>query len=124
MWAALSWRAIWLGLAVGSLVAGVTFGIGYLISAAFPGLPRGLVLTLSIMVGLISGGLTAGRIAPGQGRFHGSLTGLGMALVVVVVARLGGSPAPTGQVLWLALLAILLGGLAGWFGERFRSGSG
>ncbi len=119
MWAALSWRAVWLGLAAGTLASGVFFGVGYLAVSFLDGAPaRAVVLVVSVLVGLAAAGVTAGRTAPHSGRFHGSLAGMGIALVVVVVARLGGSPAPTGQVLWLSLLAMAIGGSGGWYGAR------
>jgi hypothetical protein len=44
-----------------------------------------------------------------------------VAGIVITVASLGGSPAPLGSVLLLALLAILIGGIAGSLGARRRS---
>lgn len=121
MLAVLRLRAILLGLAAGCLVSAVLFIIGLLIARltraeAAPGLS----LSVSLIAGLFSAGYAAGHMAPVNGRFHGSITGLGVAAIVIVVARLGGSPAPTGQVLLLALIAIVLGGLGGWLGGRRR----
>ena len=80
--------------------------------------PRFLNVPKLLSAGLLAGGYAAGRMAPVSARFHGSLAGMGMAVVVVVVARLGGSPAPAGSVLLLAVLAIVLGGLGGLAGGR------
>jgi len=78
----------------------------------------GIGLMVGILAGLISGGWVAGWRARHSFRFHGAITGLGLAFIIVIVARLGGSPAPVGQVLWLAFLSILLGGTAGWLAGR------
>jgi hypothetical protein len=78
-------------------------------------------LTVAVLVGLAVGGYAAGRMAVVAHRFHGSVTGLLLAGLVLVIARLGGSPAPTGQVLWLALLAVLLGGTGGAVAGRRRN---
>ncbi|MDP3984544.1 MAG: hypothetical protein Q8Q52_06030 [Acidimicrobiia bacterium] len=113
----MSWLSVWAGIAGGALGAAVIFAVGFLATSSFTDeLAGGLVLVTSLLVGLAGGGWIAGRMAPINGRFHGSLTGLGLALVVVVIARLGGSPAPTSQVLILAVLAIALGGVGGWRG--------
>lgn len=121
MWASLSWRAIWTGLAAGALLAAVIFGVGYLATVSLKtGPARGVILVGSVLLGLFAGGWVAGRMALHSGRFHGSLTGLGLALLVVVIARMGGSPAPTSSVLILAALAILLGGIGGWLAGSRR----
>jgi len=121
MWAATRWTVVWAGLAAGALASALCFGVGYLATSSATGGPaRALVLTGSLVVGLVTSGWVAGRLAHHSGRFHGALAGLGLALIVVVVARLGGSPAPTGQVLLLAGLAITLSGLSGWIGARRR----
>jgi putative membrane protein (TIGR04086 family) len=75
-------------------------------------------LTAAILIGLIIGGYAAGRMAIVAHRFHGSVTGLVIAALVLVIARFGGSPAPTGQVLWLSLLAVVLGGAGGALAGR------
>jgi putative membrane protein (TIGR04086 family) len=75
-------------------------------------------LTAAILIGLTIGGYASGRMAIVAHRFHGSVTGLVIAALVLVIARLGGSPAPTGQVLWLSLLAVVLGGTGGALAGR------
>lgn len=117
----LRWRAVLAGIAAGTLVSAIFFVLGLLIArltqaAAGPA----LALSASLVVGLLAAGFTAGRMAPVNGRFHGSVTASGIAAIVIVVSRLGGSPAPAGQVLLLALLAIVFGGIAGWWGGRRR----
>lgn len=113
--------AVMIGAAGGALVAAVVFLVGLLI-ARLVGVEEGpaLVLTLSLLAGLTGGGYLAGRVAPFNGRFHGSITGLAMAAVVLLISILGGSPAPTSQVVLLAAIAIVVGGLAGWLGGRRR----
>jgi hypothetical protein len=78
-------------------------------------------ITAGVILGLAAGGYTAGRLTTITNRFHGSLAGIGIAGVVLVVARLGGSPAPAPQVLWLALLGMVVGGAAGIGGGRRRA---
>jgi putative membrane protein (TIGR04086 family) len=79
-------------------------------------------LTAGILLGLLAGGYASGRMAVVAHRFHGSVTGLLTAALVLIIARLGGSPAPTAPVLWLALLAVVVGGLGGSLAGR-RSGA-
>ena len=113
--------AVMIGTAGGALVAGAVFLVGLLIARAVGG-DQGpaLSLSVSLLAGLAAGGYLAGRVAPFNGRFHGSMTGLAMAAVVLIVALLGGSPAPTGQVALLALISIVVGGISGWIGGRRR----
>ncbi|MCZ6630774.1 MAG: hypothetical protein O7D28_05440, partial [Actinobacteria bacterium] len=54
-------------------------------------------------------------------RFHGAVTGLLIAFLIMVIARFGGSPAPTPTVVWLAALSILVSGVAGWLAGRKKS---
>lgn len=117
----LRWRAVLVGIATGTLVSAILFVVAILIARIIQAeAGPALALSASLVVGLLAAGFTAGRMAPVNGRFHGSVTALGIAAIVIVVSRLGGSPAPTGQVLLLALLAIGLGGVAGWWGGRRR----
>lgn len=113
--------AVMIGTAGGALVAAAVFLVGLLV-ARLVGAEEGpaLVLSVSLLAGLTGGGYLAGRVAPFNGRFHGSITGLGMAAVVLLVSILGGSPAPTSQVVLLAAIAIVVGGFAGWLGGRRR----
>ena len=117
--------AVMIGTAGGVLMAAVVFLVGLLI-ARLAGADEGpaLVLSASLLAGLAAGGYLAGRVAPFNGRFHGSITGLGIAAVVVIISILGGSPAPTSQVVLLAAIAIVVGGLSGWLGGRRRYNEG
>ncbi len=119
MLAALNVAAVILGLASGGLVAsllGLAIGGGLALMGVEAG--PGIGLVVGILSGLVTGGWVAGIRAKHSFRFHGSITGLGLAFVIVIVARLGGSPAPITQVLWLALLSIVLGGFSGWMAGR------
>jgi hypothetical protein len=117
--------AVMIGAAGGTLLSAAFFLVGLLV-ARLVGADEGpaLVLSLSLVVGLAGGGYLAGRVAPFNGRFHGSITGLAMAAVVIVISILGGSPAPTGQVVLLAVIAIVIGGITGWLGGRRRYNGG
>lgn len=117
--------AVMIGAAGGTLLSGAVFLVGLLV-AVLVGADEGpaLVLSVSLLVGLAGGGYLAGRVAPFNGRFHGSVTGLAMAAVVLVISILGGSPAPTGQVVLLAAIAIVIGGISGWLGGRRRYNGG
>jgi putative membrane protein (TIGR04086 family) len=68
-----------------------------------------------VIIGLAVAGWVAGRMARHSERFHGAVTGLLLAGLVVVLARFGGSPASTASVLWLALLSAVVSGTAGWW---------
>ena len=117
--------AVMIGTAGGALVAGAVFLVG-LLTARLVGAEEGpaLVLSISLLAGLSGGGYLAGRVAPFNGRFHGSITGLAMSAVVLLISILGGSPAPTRQVVLLAAIAIVVGGLSGWLGGRRRYNEG
>ncbi len=113
--------AVMIGTAGGALLAAAVFLLGLLV-ARLIGAEEGpaVVLSVSLLAGLGGGGYLAGRVAPFNGRFHGSITGLAMAAVVLLVSLLGGSPAPTSQVALLAAIAIVVGGFSGWLGGRRR----
>jgi len=117
--------AVMVGTAGGALVSSAVFLLGLLV-ARLVGADEGaaIVLSVSLLAGLAGGGYLAGRVAPFNGRFHGSITGLVMAAVVLVISILGGSPAPTGQVALLAAIAIVVGGFSGWLGGRRRYNEG
>lgn len=123
MLAAVRWGAVVIGAGAGALCA--TLGALVLWGAlAILGVEEAPLagLTGALVVGLGVAGYTAGSLTAIFHRFHGSLAGLGLAGLTVVVARLGGSPAPTTQVLVLAGLGILLGGVGGVLAGRRRRG--
>jgi hypothetical protein len=120
--AALNFGAIALGVAAGGLAAAL---LALVISGllAVVGVESGpdIGLILGILAGLAAGGWVAGSRAVHSHRFHGMVTGLVLAFVIMVIARLGGSSAPTLTVVWLALLSIIVAGLFGWLAGRRKS---
>jgi putative membrane protein (TIGR04086 family) len=114
--------AVLLGLGIGALSATVLSLVFWAV-LAFAGLDDAALvgLTLAILASLAIGGYAAGRMAPVAQRFHGSVAGLAVAGLVLAIARFGGSPAPTIQVLWLSLLAVVLGGAGGTFAGRRKT---
>jgi hypothetical protein len=120
--AALNIGAVALGVASGSLTASVfalVVGGGLTVAGIETGSDIGLVI--GVLVGLGLGGWVAGTKAKHSERFHGAVTGLLIAFLIIVIARLGGSPAPTPTVVWLAALSILVSGVAGWLAGRKKS---
>jgi len=119
--AALNFGALALGVAAGGLVASMlTLGLGGLLAVFGVDTGPDIGLVTGVIVGLAVGGWVAGLRSIHSHRFHGMVTGLLMAFVIVVIARLGGSPAPTGTVIWLAVVAIFVSGLTGWAAGRRR----
>ena len=123
MLAALNLGAVMLGVASGGLAAAF---VALLLSGALAllGWADGpdIGLISGIGVGLAVGGWIAGKRARHSERFHGAITGMALAFLIVIVARLGGSPAPTGTVIWLAALSIFVAGFTGWLaGVRKRA---
>jgi hypothetical protein len=122
MLAALNLGSVALGVASGGLAATL---MAFLAGGALTllgvdgGADMGLVV--GVLVGFIVAGYVSGMRAPHSARFHGQVSGLGLAAIVVLVARIGGSPAGTTTILWLALLAIVVSGLAAWHAGRRRS---
>ncbi|HEX2420479.1 MAG TPA: hypothetical protein VHL55_02660 [Acidimicrobiia bacterium] len=112
-------KAILLGTGGGVLGSGLAFALGAS-AARVTGSESlaGMALTASVLVGFGVGGYVAGRMAPVNGRFHGSVTALIVAAIVITVAAMGGSRAPLGSVLLLALIAIISGGIGGGLGGR------
>ena len=119
MLSTISVTAIGLGLGSGGLSATVLallIGGGLELAGVESGSDIGLVA--GILGGLGVGGWVAGRMALHPARFHGALTGLLLATMIVVVARAGGSPAELVQVIWLYLLSGVVAGVAGWLAGR------
>jgi hypothetical protein len=119
MLAALNIGAIGLGIGAGGLSATL---VALVVSGGLTllGLDEGanIGLVAGVLIGLAVAGWVSGTLARHSERFHGAVTGLLLAGLVIVVARLGGSPAGTGSVLWLALIAAVVAGLAGWLAGR------
>jgi putative membrane protein (TIGR04086 family) len=122
MLAALNFGAVFLGVAAGGLGASL-LSLALSSGLELIGVERGadIGLVVGVVVGLFLGGWVAGSRAVHSHRFHGMVTGLLLAFVVVVIARLGGSPASAPTVLWLAVLAVVVSGLAGFLAGRRRS---
>lgn len=123
MLAALNLAAVALGVAAGSLTASLLALLasgGLTLVGVEDG--AGIGLVIGVVSGLAAGGWVAGSRAIHSERFHGMVTGLLLAFVVVIIARLGDSPASTGVVIWLAFLSVAISGVAGWLaGRRKRS---
>ena len=119
-------RALVAGTAVGLLaVAFVTlveWWLGALGWEVFPGFgsddSRGGGAVAGLVVGVLVGGWMAGRTATLHQRFHGSVTGLAVVGVLVLLAATGGANVTPPQVLAAAALGMVLGGLAGWWAGR------
>jgi hypothetical protein len=119
MLAALNLAALGLGVGAGGLSATVVaFAISALLSLLGVETGADIGLFLGVLVGFAMAGWVSGRMAKHSERFHGAVSGLLLAGLVVVLARLGGSPASTSSVLWLALLASVVAGTTGWFAGR------
>lgn len=111
-----------LGVAAGGLTASLVSLIlsgGLGLAGVDAGTDVGLVL--GILGGLAAGGWVAGARATHSHRFHGMVAGLLQAFLVILIARVGGSPASTPTVLWLALVSVAVSGLFGWLAGRRRS---
>ena len=120
--AALNIGAVLVAVAAGGLAAsliGLVVGGTLSIAGLEAGADIGLVV--GILVGLATGGWVAGIRAAHSHRFHGMVTGLGLAFMILVIARFGGSPAPTSQVVWLAVIAVTVSGLTGWLAGRRKT---
>lgn len=119
MLAALNIAAVGLGVGAGGLSATVAaFAISALLSLVGVESGSDIGLFSGVLVGLAVAGWVSGRMANHSERFHGAVTGLLLAGLVVVLAVLGGSPAPTISVLWLALVSSLVAGTTGWLAGR------
>jgi putative membrane protein (TIGR04086 family) len=117
--ASLRLHAVVLGVGIGSLTATVLALLfwGALTLVGFEDAPLA-GLAAAVVLGFGASGYSAGRLAPHTHRFHGAVAGLGLAGLVLIMARLGGSQAPLGQIMLLFLLGIVLGGLGGIAGGR------
>jgi hypothetical protein len=117
--AALNFGAVALGVASGSLAASVfALLVGGVLTIAGVETGSNIGLVIGILVGFGVGGWVAGTKAKHSERFHGAVTGLLIAFLIMVIARFGGSTAPTPTVVWLAALSILVSGVAGWLAGR------
>jgi putative membrane protein (TIGR04086 family) len=119
MLAALRPGAIVLGVAAGGLVASlVALALGGLLTVLEVDEGADVGLVVGIVLGLAAGGWVSGKRALHSHRFHGQVSGLLLAFLIVIVARLGGSPASTTTILWLALISIVVSGVGGWVAGR------
>ncbi|MDP9494324.1 MAG: hypothetical protein M3P87_03705 [Actinomycetota bacterium] len=125
MLAALNIAAVGLGVGAGGLSATIAaFAISAALSLAGVDSGPEIGLICGVVVGLAVAGWVSGRLANHSERFHGAVSGLLLAGLVIVLAVRGGSPGSTPSVLWLALLSSVVGGTAGWLaGRRKRAGS-
>lgn len=123
MLAALNLGAVLAGVAFGTLSASIVgLGLSWLLTAFGVAAGPDLGLLIGIGTGLGAGGWLAGMRARHSERFHGAVTGLVLAFVIMVIAVLGGSPAPTSSILLLALIAVAISGLTGWLAGRRKLG--
>jgi len=122
--ASLNIGAVLAGTAVAGLTASALgLGLGAALTAVGVEGGAGIGLVSGAGAGLVAGGWVAGSRAAHSERFHGAVTGLVVAFLVVVIARLGGSAASTAVVAWMAALGAALAGFSGWLaGRRKRSG--
>ncbi len=117
----LRFLALLIGAGAGSLVQIV---VALLVGAGLVmlGIEEGssVVLLPSLVLGFLVGGFVAGRMSFHSARLHGAATGILIAAVTVVTARRGGSDAGVIEVLILAVVAMLFGGIGGIMSEARR----
>jgi putative membrane protein (TIGR04086 family) len=125
MLAALNIAAVGLGMGAGGLSATVlALVLGGLLTVMGVDNGSDIGLVAGVIAGLAIAGWVSGHMARHSERFHGAVTGVLLAGVVILVARMGGSPASTPTVVWLAVVAAFVAGLTGWLaGRRKRSGT-
>jgi hypothetical protein len=120
--AALNFGALAAGVAAGGLAASL---LALLMSGllAVVGVDAGpdIGLAVGILTGLATGGWVAGSRSLHSHRFHGMVTGLILAFMVMVIARFGGSSASALTVFWLAVLSIAVSGVFGWLAGRRKA---
>jgi hypothetical protein len=124
MLAALNVGAVALGLAGGGLTATIaSLALGATLSGL--GVPDGadLGLLFGVILGFAFGGWLGGRMAVHSHRFHGSVTGLLLGGLIVLLASTGSTTLSVIDILTLALVAVVVGGLGGWLGGRNRAAS-
>lgn len=122
MLAALNFGALSMAIAAGALsasVLGVLVSVGLTVAGVESGADIGLAI--GVFSGMAIAGWVAGTRSVHSHRFHGMVSGLVLSFVILVIARLGGSPAPTGSVVWLAVVSVVVAGLFGWLAGRRRS---
>lgn len=119
MLATIRWSAVLLGLGLGVLAAAASALVLWLVLSAL-GVEGavGAATTFGTLLGFAVAGWGAGRRALTSYPFHGAVAALVLALTVLVTAIMGGSPAPTSQVLLLAALAIVIGGVSATLAAR------
>lgn len=122
MLTALNLGAVIFGVGAGGLTASIV-ALGLSAGLSLLGVDEGpgIGLVIGVLAGFAIGGWIAGWRALHSHRFHGMVTGLLLAFLIVIVARLGGSLAPTWVVVWQALLAIVISGLAGWLAGKRKA---
>lgn len=124
MLATLNLGAVILGVGTGGLTASLlALGLSFVLSLTGLESGPGIGLVVGVLCGFAAGGWVAGWRAPHSQRFHGMVTGLLLAFMVVIVARFGGSAAPTWVVVWQTVLAVIVSGLAGWLAGRRKAES-
>jgi hypothetical protein len=122
MLAALNLGAVALGVAAGGLAASLlALILGGALSLAGADWGADVGLVVGILVGLWVGGWIAGARAVHSSRFHGEITGLALAFLIMLISRLGGSNAGSWTVLWLAVVSLVVAGLAGWLAGRRKA---
>lgn len=119
MLAALSVQAVVMGVAAGGLsVTVVAFLLGGGLALLDVANGPDIGLLVGLLAGLVIGGWVAGRMAVHSNRFHGSVTGLLIGGLLILLASLGGAAASIWNVLLLALVSIVAGGIGGVIGSR------
>lgn len=119
--AALNFGAVLAGVATGGLAASVVaLLLGSALAVFGVETGPGMGLAIGVFTGLAAGGWVSGSRSRHSHRFHGMITGLVLAFLILVIARFGGSPASTPTVIWLAVVSVAVGGTAGGMGGRRR----
>lgn len=114
--------ALIFGVGAGGLVASL-LALMLSVGLSLIGLDEGagIGLVLGVVVGLAAGGWVAGWRAPHTHRFHGMVTGLLLAFMIVVVARIRGGDPSVLVIVWQVVLAVAISGLAGWLAGRRKA---
>lgn len=124
MLAAVRWRVVMIGFGLGTLaVAALALLLWLVLSLLSVEDAPSIATAFGTLGGFVVAGWLAGRRAPFSPWYHGALAAMGIALIVVVTARLSGSPAPTSQILLLAAIAIGLGAVGGIVGGNLTQRS-